>query len=34
MFGLSLSPAWGAVVAVLIVGGFLFLTHLVNIRVG
>lgn len=34
MFGLTLSPAWGAVIAVLIVGGFLVLTHLVNIRVG
>lgn len=34
MFGLTLSPAWGAVLAVGVLGLFLALTHVVNLRVG
>lgn len=34
MFGLTLTPAWGAVLAVLIIGLGLALTHVVNLRVG
>lgn len=34
MFGLTLSPTWGAVLAVVVLGVFLALTHVVNLRVG
>lgn len=34
MFGLTLTPGWGAVLAVIVLGVFLMATHLVNLRVG
>lgn len=34
MFGLTLSPGWGAVLAVVVLGALLAVTHVINIRVG
>jgi hypothetical protein len=34
MFGVNLSPAWGAVLAVALLFGVLAITHVVNLRIG
>lgn len=34
MLGLTLSPAWGAVLAIVTLGVLIALTHIVSLRVG